>query len=556
MRFCIALAGNGSGKVTNGVSYWQRMYALPGSTPYIQITNRYIHEPEPSTGTWFATNSVFLAFMNCGTYFPGATNGEGAAQSHIYWQSPSNHSWFDMFFNPYHDGYTQPGQAEMQISTSGGMAISTGYGYGPSSKNYASSRRALQLGIGGYGQPYMYHQYNNLMHAWETNATDTMYPIFYKALIYTNAEGAPPGAVWAGSLTPVSSTIHPAQTFRGYNRPDGTRDGSGAWTWYDNLDYEVQDNGQWKNMATATKRFEIVAGPSGGVNINGAVTINGAVGITTNYPLYDGNVMCISNGLITGIIPSRPNWDPVVTNYLARVGIETNSSLATAINAFASALKMNNVWTNVLDAVYPFCGGNATSNAVNLLSTNYTITWSGVFYSNNVYGVNNFNTNCYGNTGWRPSSQNNGTLFAFVKADYWDDSYHAVMGSYAPGFAQTGLRHTSNNNNWIYNYNSPSAVFGVIGSGSVPTSFCIVRYNTNAISFYQGGSPVTVGASQDTAAPCAQNLYLFANNNAGSGSMYWAGTLHGVVLSTNSISSLQYKAIHDAFVTLNAAIGR
>jgi hypothetical protein len=407
-----AITASLSGSIgTNLTTFYQKLYASPGSSGYVTLTNQYVHEPQPMTGEWRATNSTFLAFLNCGQWTPGATNGDNAATSHIYFQCPTNHSYFDMLFNPYHDYTSGAGASEMQISTSGGIAISTAYGSSPGA--YASARRAIQLGIGGYGQPYIYHQYSLLMHSWETNVSDTAYPIFYKSITYTNLPGATPASVWAGSVEPGDSSKYPAFTFRGYNPPSGERDGSGAFTFYENLDYMTDRNGQWLNMETARKTLDIIVGPSrglninGAVNINGSITINGAPGITTNYTFASGENLIISNGIVVYFGPPIPYaWDADAKNYLAFIGNSTSTTnvTATTVNTLVANAKAHGWWTKC-DAIYPLVGGTSNTMCWNLKDTN-TFKLLGVNASASVWRTNGLvgNGTAYIGTQYTPST--------------------------------------------------------------------------------------------------------------------------------------------------------
>ena len=73
-----------------------------------------------------------------------------------------------------------------------------------------------------------------------------------------------------------------------------------------------------------------------------------------------------------GTDPTTVPYDSDATNFFARANITSLQEKA-AINDLVVALKNGNVWPS-LHAVYPFIGSASSSHALNLVSTNYTIT--------------------------------------------------------------------------------------------------------------------------------------------------------------------------------------
>ena len=99
--------------------------------------------------------------------------------------------------------------------------------------------------------------------------------------------------------------------------------------------------------------------------------------------------------------PTAVPYDADTISFLDRAGITSLRERA-AINGFVVALKNDNLWTN-LHAVYPFVGGTSTSHALNLVSSNYTITWHGtVTHDGN--GITGDAVSGYGDTGYSPTN--------------------------------------------------------------------------------------------------------------------------------------------------------
>ena len=186
----------------------------PGAT----VTNPKLVNPEISS-----TSSIREIYTNLLGYVPDAPNNwnttntlvdlitgigpvdpEGKTVGHFErrYVDVNNNYWSELY-NPYHTPFVYGGSmhygSEMQVTSSGGYALSTGYGIPPESTNYNHIHRAWQWGIGGYGQPYIYHQASMIPHSDNTNLFDSMYPVFYKANVWTNTSAC----VAAGSLDPV-----------------------------------------------------------------------------------------------------------------------------------------------------------------------------------------------------------------------------------------------------------------------------------------------------------------------------------------------------------------
>lgn len=262
----LALAGSGAGS-GNSLRYTNPLLLNPKIQSTGPMTKTYTnilgYSPD-SGGNWMTTNSLVELVSGIGNLDPSGSYFGSYIKELV---DANNNNW-EEFYNAYHtkfvvEGLTNYGP-EMQVTTIGGYALSTGYGVPGGSTNYRRIHRAWQWGIGGYGQPYIYHQGSLIPHVDNTNLFDSMYPVFYKANVWTNAVAC----VAAGSLDPYFYLM-PAETFGAYDV-----DGTAALTYWDNLSYETDDTGHY-NYASATPRMRILFGPQGGLWLNGGLSLSG-----------------------------------------------------------------------------------------------------------------------------------------------------------------------------------------------------------------------------------------------------------------------------------------
>ena len=105
-------------------------------------------------------------------------------------------------------------------------------------------------------------------------------------------------------------------------------------------------------------------------------------------------------GWFTPTYTPPPTSDPDYVNFIQRAGI-TDSGQQTAVANLVAAAKSHGWWTNC-DAIYPFVGGTSNSCAQNLLSSSYTITFSGnVRFTDGIVGDG---ATGYGDTGFNPAT--------------------------------------------------------------------------------------------------------------------------------------------------------
>jgi hypothetical protein len=125
-------------------------------------------------------------------------------------------------------------------------------------------------------------------------------------------------------------------------------------------------------------------------------------------------------------------FDTDASNFFTRAGI-TNRLTKTAVNTLVVDLKDNNLWNKFTNGfIYPFAGAGPTNCAVNLVSSNYTITWHGALGFTN--GVTGDGITGYGDTGFRPDlsgmSASNMCMWAYAGTNHSAAYGTTMMGAY------------------------------------------------------------------------------------------------------------------------------
>lgn len=536
---------NSTGHVAKGFQVWATGARPPNVncnyTPaMVTFSNYYATRSQGSGQTDFRkTNSFWLVINGLGaTNMPlgGATESVAGG---IRIEDVTT-GYYDMFWNPYHDGKFNGSDGEMQITTSGGIAVCPHWAATapPSYATYNDARRVWQWGIGGYGQSYIQNYYSKLVDNWNTNLGFAMMPMFWSCPIYTNANAL----VYGGSLDP-DGFLTPAMWMRGVNT-----NGTCSLTFYDNLDYRLNStNGSWANMDEATKRFEMRFGPDGSIWAYGNIYTDQRKGMTTNFTLADGTLIRVRNGIIYDL-------DDDTKAFMNRIQTAFTDPLASNIDNFVTAVKASGAWGK-LDAIYPFVGANISSNGQNMISASYKIVWGGAFTANDATGVQGDGTG-WGDTQWKPSTQNEGSLFAFVKTDGSSDSF--VAASYDSTGSGTGtvIRRVGAGS-YRMSWAATTANLQTVNPITAGSSGAVVRYLNGATWWYRSGvAGTTEQYNFSTVTPPNYNLYLLVGNDAGFKYNYFDGKIQGFAMGKKPLSPYEYKALHNAFVALNTALAR
>jgi hypothetical protein len=206
----------------------------------------------------------------------------------------------------------------------------------------------------------------------------------------------------------------------------------------------------------------------------------------------------------------------------------TDTTQKNAVNQLVLDLKSNSLWSSMY-VIYPFVGGTSTTTKYNLVDPNtYTITWNGsITFSTN--GVLSNGSSGYGNTGWNPKTFNLGTtitnslsLSVYSRTNNQNDGEEYGVASGQPAIQILCRRSTGNA---LYdNYNSTNGRV----QGAVTNSqglFTSSRTATNILRGYRNATQIsttntTTQTTSDITSTLNYNLYVLAQNNAGSTASY------------------------------------
>jgi hypothetical protein len=229
----------------------------------------------------------------------------------------------------------------------------------------------------------------------------------------------------------------------------------------------------------------------------------------------------------------------------------TNTTEKNAVNQLVLDLKSNSLWNNMF-FIYPFVGGTSTTTSYNLKNTSqYQITWNGgITFSST--GVLSNGTSGYGNTGWNPktyslsfpSITSSLCLSVYSRTNNTNDGEEYGVASGQPAIQMLAKR--TNGNAIFDNYNSTN---GRIQT-AVTNSQGLFTSSRTAQNYFQAfrnasqvGSDLTTNQNTaDITTTLNYNLYVLAQNNAGSAASYSTRELAwmhaGYGLSSSQVSTL------------------
>lgn len=215
------------------------------------------------------------------------------------------------------------------------------------------------------------------------------------------------------------------------------------------------------------------------------------------------------------------SWDDVSLDADAQTFITvaniTDQTQINAINQLVLDLKSYSLW-ELMIAIYPIVGGNATSHKYNLKDyTQYEISWSGGLTHSST-GVLPNGINGFGNTNLIPVSAGVGTYNAHV-------SYYSRSNTAAGNFCEIGGTDTGNargNLNLNIRYTG-DLCYPVFGGDAYPTGavtdsrgyFIASKYETDKIWAFRNTSVLVNNQTQYDDFNDDANIYLMAWNNQG-----------------------------------------
>lgn len=232
--------------------------------------------------------------------------------------------------------------------------------------------------------------------------------------------------------------------------------------------------------------------------------------------IYLGNTLIDKVGF-NGNYVSPTFIDADLQSFLDRTGI-TDTTIVSALTTLVSDLKTEGIW-DLLDAIYPFVGGNATAHAQNLrYSSFYNLTFSGT-WTHNSNGITGDGSSAYADTSWNPTSvaggarNTDGHIGLYSRTDF--NSTSGLMTDIGAGsFPAESLIAMANSGNtfWIWsnaNANNPY--------GNTQGFYINNRRSTDTTGWKNGSLIKTVGTN--TGHP-NRSMYIGAQNTTSGADRY------------------------------------
>lgn len=245
--------------------------------------------------------------------------------------------------------------------------------------------------------------------------------------------------------------------------------------------------------------------------------------------------------------------DPAVKSFIARAGISDATQIS-AITALVSALKSSNIWGKFA-AIYPFVGGNASAHSQNLASSSYPITWHGTV-THDATGITGNGSTGYGNC----AGLSNTTVGVLAGLAVYSraigsgtfTSYTDLSGATIP----TGFRIVQE---WTIGSGDLQFQTGnVQPQKNTPFSAGLYAGDKSATAradLYINGVSAANSTTSDTYAPTATEIFVLANNNAGTPNGFSNHNLAFAAVFT-SMSAAEHATFYAAVQAYETALGR
>jgi len=219
------------------------------------------------------------------------------------------------------------------------------------------------------------------------------------------------------------------------------------------------------------------------------------------------------NSNIFLLMPKVIVWDPDALAFIAAAGI-TNYTEKISINNLVNNLKSNSLWT-LLDVIYPFIGGNSTSNRYNLKNpATFLITFTGgVTYNSN--GVTFNGSTGYGNTFYIPSvdaSLNDFSNGIYSRTSLPTGIHGSSVGLTQRTYIQTTGAPSINFQNWLSSGGGLISVATTDNLGLISFS----RTASNRLEGYKRGISLGVNTTTQTGTRPNTSMLIGARRNGGS----------------------------------------
>jgi hypothetical protein len=249
---------------------------------------------------------------------------------------------------------------------------------------------------------------------------------------------------------------------------------------------------------------------------DGAANNNIGWGQGANNAIGWGDIHADSWAGLTDIV--GVTTDPDAQAFITAAAI-TNPTQQGAINNLVIGLKADSLWTK-MKALYPFCGGSASSHKFNLkdprdLDAAYRLVFSGG-WTHSSTGATPNGTNGYANTYYNPSvnGQLNSAHLGFYSRTN-NSNTEIEIGANAPAHFMCYFLYPGQLYCGINSSDAP------LGNSISPSSSFLVgsRITSTTAKFYKNGIVDAIDNKTSTSRP-NQNIYIGCLNNNGNPSFY------------------------------------
>jgi hypothetical protein len=253
--------------------------------------------------------------------------------------------------------------------------------------------------------------------------------------------------------------------------------------------------------------------------------------------------------------------DPDAQAFITAAAI-TDPTQQAAINTLVVDLKGYGIWTKS-KALYPFCGGSASSHKFNLknpLDTDaaFRLVFSGG-WTHSVNGATPNGTNAYADTKLNPSislGQNSTHLAYYSRTNISANQIETGVVSSSPNI-QTYLLYSFAG----ISYKSINRTESIVGSIATPTTGLLIgsRANSTTEKYYKSGSLLSTVTVNSTGL-INGNIFLGSANNIGGGAAIWYSSKQTAFASigdglTDTEAANFYTAVQAFQTTLGRSIG-
>lgn len=252
------------------------------------------------------------------------------------------------------------------------------------------------------------------------------------------------------------------------------------------------------------------------------------------------------------------DFDPAAEAFFSRTGAlavggsYSEAAARKAINDLVIGLRNAGLWSKMI-ALYPFCGGNSTSQAQNLAQNSFNITWvnSPTF---NGSGVTGNGSTTYGNTGLSISAL---TLTNFALHCYVNNADGSALTTIGAFDGVDPIYSIAIANGSTFGDVNDISSGRLTGATSTPPggTFTSTRRSASDAELYEAGASIATKAGAAVTTSFAQNLYVIARNDAGSPGGFYTQTVKMAGVST-SFSDTDAANFNTLIVAYQTALGR